>query len=210
MNKTFQELLSDFQLPEKITKVKEVAQNLFLYSHAEERASCYSLVPLSLALMEASQLYSMFCCSSDKSLLSALFDGNETKMPNLDTRLKCIRDLCSASNYGLNKRDENSSGSSILTKSNKKQSSPGAELWLEIIKKYAQPTKPGILLEVARLIDDILESMLCISNNLDNFFIRKETTSWDEIVRHSNHIKDHFDFAEDALIATMRPAEKEQ
>ncbi len=74
MNKKFQE----FKLIEKMSQVKEIAQNILKDSFSEER-SCYSLAPLALALKESVDLYSMFYYSSDSANLSDLFYGVETE-----------------------------------------------------------------------------------------------------------------------------------
>ncbi len=129
-------------------------------------------------------------------------------MPNLDTRLTCIRDLCSASLCGLEKREDELTGLTSSEELSEDQPSLGDKLWLEVIEPYAQPNESEALLEVARLLDDVLEAILSISDHLGNLLKDRGTGSWGEIARHAQHIRDHFDYAEDALVSIIRPAEE--
>ena len=67
--------------------------------------SCSSLMPLALALFETADLIKLLF-HVDKTVIRNLFCGDEDTSPNIDTRLRCIRDLCSACVFGLTKRSD--------------------------------------------------------------------------------------------------------
>ena len=199
------ELLSGNKLAEKLDFIRDVGKQVLHYEHSEKE-SCCSLMPLALVLIEAAKLYSLFFNPSDSSTFRDLFDGGQENMPNLDTRLNTIRDLCSASRYGLIWRAERSPDLGLQSQPHEPSNTPGEAFWVELLEPYAEPGEYKDLVEAARLIDDVLEAILDIGKNLKEIFDGGNLGSWNEIARHADHIRDHFDYAEESLISIMKPA----
>lgn len=202
MNTKIKRVFLDFHMEEKLNSIHEIAHEIIKTSKPYE-SPCYSLMPLSLALLEAEDLFKIFSLCDDL-MLKNLFKGDDELSPNIDTRLRCIRDLCSASVYALMKRaEESDSSASILMHNTSK--SIDEKTWMEIFKHY---TKPEYCVELARLLDDILEAILSISDILSGFLTNGEKADWNELSRHIMHIKDHCDYAEDIIISCIVPAEE--
>ena len=92
-------MYSPLSLSALVTAIELAGCNL-LKKHAPIDSSCRSLWPLGIALVEGASLFSILTSSVQECEgIHHLFDGGEEAGPNLDTRLRCIRDLCSASIY---------------------------------------------------------------------------------------------------------------
>jgi hypothetical protein len=186
-----------------MSKILTVANEIQEQEVRHEK-SCYSLMPLAFALMEAVDLYSFICDTSNKLRIANLFDANEVTMPNIDTRLRTIRDLCSASNYGLQKRSEEFPDNTPVDSKSLEGIPLGEGFWLETLRPYLDTANHKDSLEVARLLDDVLESVIIISENLNSLLKGSVAGSWNETYRQTSHIRDHFDYAEDSLISCIR------
>jgi hypothetical protein len=158
---------------------------------------------LGLALIAAAELFEIVSSGNDLDLAS-LFDGGEDRGPNLYTRMKCVRDLCSAAVWPISLRNENSLAG-LQAKSTSHCVMPSAELWHRIIARFANTSAPDAVSEISALMDDTMESLLCISELLRHRD-RNDSYQWTEIQRHTEHVRDHFDYAEETLIASLRPA----
>jgi hypothetical protein len=180
-----------------------------LGSHDLVDSPIQSLLPLGLALVEGGSLFSEFNPSMDQGAdLGALFDGGETAGPNLHTRLRYIRDLCSASGYGLQERALRSNRPSTES-SNDAVETPGERAWANLIATHASSRDEKCIEEVARLLDDVLEAMIRIVANLRGLASGLSWGSWSEVDRHICHIRDHFDYAEDMVLDCIQPAKEE-
>ena len=165
--------------------------------------ACSTLEPLALSMLETINLYSILFGLVDKKNFTDLFDGNETITPNIDTRLKYIRDLVSASKYVLKKKSEKNPQNEYENSiSNDVQM--GEFFWYSLLKPYLGTTDTNDLLELSRLLDDIFESMIVISDGINSFFDKKHKNPWNEILRQIEHIRDHFDYAETHLISCLQ------
>ncbi len=154
----------------------------------------------SLAFWETSDLFCLLMENPSSSALTDLFDGGESKGTNLDTRLKFIRDLCSALIGLMNKNKNESSEASRLPVDIIQ--TPGEEIWVTLIGGYI--AKPDNSQEIGQLLDDILEAMLGISQELSIMLDQDEKTNWGEIKRLLTHVVDHFDHTEEMLIESMQ------
>lgn len=172
--------------------------NKILKREAVYKEPCLSLVPLALSLKETCDLYSKLLHAPNSMDLQSLFDGGEELTPNIDTRLKCIRDLCSASIYGLKKRSQGEADQDV-----EYSAGPGQEYWIKIIEAYTNTDTQNNTIEAAKLLDDLLESMIAIAHTLSGIFDHGNG-SWNEAYRHAKHIRDHYDYAEDFIISCLR------
>jgi len=130
--------------------------------------------------------------------LKGLFDGGESNIPNLYTRMKAMRDLCSAAVWSIQVRSNRSSSTNEEDILNVEK--PDAGLWRGLVKQFANIPDARAADEVSALVDDTLEALLAVSRLLE----RPDTSGrWTEILRHLSHVRDHFDYAEEFLIATL-------
>ena len=160
-------------------------------------------IPIGLALWATSKLYRLLLQNPESQQLTQLFDGGELQGPNLDTRLKYIRDLCGASSYFFKRHCEETAETSVGPI--EAVQTPGESAWSALISSYIRSQET--IQEVSRLLDDVLEAMLCIYQNLLLIQDRREGAILDEVHRHLTHIADHFDYAEEMVIEAMNPAE---
>jgi len=186
----------------QIQQLRDPARQL-LHGVESEYVSCGSLVPLGLALAEMAQLFEELLVAGPPEV-HALFDGGETNGPNLDTRLKYIRDLCSASSYAVRGRIGDAFHAFVAAPDAPVES-PGESAWLTILSEQANYGCHDSVVELARLLDDTFEAGAEIANSL-GVFVTAEPACWNEVLRNLHHIRDHFDCAETLLIACMRPS----
>jgi hypothetical protein len=198
MDEKREEIREKNQVSNKMSKLSTVADRILEEPVVYEKP-CFSLVPLALALMETFDLYSNIFDSSDYHVIESFFDANEESMPNIDTRLKCIRDLCSSTVYALQKRAEEDVQHSQVDS----QTHLGQNYWVSILKPHTNYTNSADIVEAARLLDDLLESMIIVSETLHNLF-NVNKGSWNEVYRHVRHIIDHYDYAEEFIISCLR------
>jgi hypothetical protein len=155
---------------------------------------------LMLALMFAAEICeaALSECNSD---LAGLFDGGEPHLPNLHTRMKGVRDLCSAALWSIQVRSDDASDPNEVHVSGVEK--PMAGLWRDLVCTYGDKCDASVADTVAALLDDTFESLLAVSQLLE----LPESNSfgkWTEIHRHIVHVRDHFDYAEESLIGTLR------
>jgi hypothetical protein len=177
---------------------------LLLDSEFDNQNPLYSLWPLGMALLEGFNLFSILLFKSHKEI-DNLFDGGQDKGPNIYTRLKFIRDLFSACGYATYYTRTS------LTKPDLKVNLPDVSVeginWLEIINPHVEQHEENILTEVFRLINETMEALLCIGLMLNVSKLNLLSTEiWQETNRHTEHIRDHFDYAETYLLDVLRPA----
>ena len=155
---------------------------------------------LALALIFAAEICE--AASSERNTqLIGLFDGGETDTPNLHTRMKGVRDLCSAAAWSIQGRSgEVSIPNDKYVSSVKK---PAAAVWANLVNRFGSECDPRVAGEVAALLDDTFESLLSVSQLLESPE-SNSSDAWTEISRHIAHVRDHFDYAEEFLIATLR------
>jgi len=184
------------------TNKKSVLKKNILRLIKSQSGNCDPLQPLALALLESISLFKILGDQLKPKDLKVIFDSTESRGPNLYTKLRYIRDLCSAADYGLDKLsgDYHEIDFDIVDKEVKTH---GEQKWKAIIFKYVMD-KTNNILEVARLLDDIYGSVQNICGCLDKINGNKTKSYWNEIHREVCHIKDHFDYAEDALLNIMQ------
>ena len=197
------------QLAERLVEVRICGMEL-LKTTGIYTAGCQSIHPLGMALIEATDLFSLLDERVDMRSVRSLFDGGESEGPNIETRLRCIRDYCNAAQYAARIRAEDAYDSERCPFDVEEYEGVGEEEWLKRISPHANSTGHE-LVEVARLLDDTLESILNISRHISRLIngdVEKphEACYWNEIYRHTWHIGFHFDYAEDALISCLRVA----
>jgi hypothetical protein len=192
-----------FDLAKKKLIVLQTVGKQLLDSELDIEGPLDSLKPLGMVLLEGFNLFSILISGSYEKIHN-LFDGGEEKGPNIDTRLKFMRDLISASNRATYTR-------ASLT--HEAEDLPGVSVvgidWLESISPHVEQHDESVLTEVLELINETLEALLSIAmmlntSNLDS--VSKEV--WREIHRHVVHIRDHYDYAETYIIDMLRPAEE--
>jgi len=159
---------------------------------------------LGLALVAGAEICRLIS-SRDKLDLAALFDGGEERGANLYTRMRCVRDLCSSALFAVGIQERRSSAVIDLDVAIE-PSKPLMQLWREVILKHANAIEPEAVKEVTELFDDVFESLGAVAELL-RAVRRKGSPGWGEISRHIQHIRDHFDYAEHALIHALRKAE---
>jgi hypothetical protein len=168
-----------------------------------------SLLPLAIGLIESAALFSLFDPSTkDTGAVRALFDGGETAGPNLDTRLRCIRDLCSASVYSLRVKAFHSNGATPQSCTDDVET-PGEHEWVQLISSYACSGDDKAIVETSRLLDDLFEGMVHIARNLRRLAEGMAAGSWNEVYRSACHIRDHCDYAEEMVVACICRAKDE-
>ena len=130
-----------------------------------------------------------------------LFDASEDRGLNLDSRLKRIRDLCSASipelrmlarSEGLPKpgqADVNGDEGRVLE-------------WSQFFEARAAHASSSEWEEGARLMDDVAESLATVVALLN---ARDNRPIWNEVYRNVTHVRDHYDHAENSIIGLMKP-----
>lgn len=155
---------------------------------------------LTLALMFAAEICEA-TQSEHNSDLAGLFDGGEPDLPNLYTRMKAVRDLCSAALWSIQVRSDNASYSNDEHVS--AAGKPAAALWRELVSEFGDNCDAGVADEVVALLDDTFGSLLAASQLLESSE-SNSSDKWTEIHRHIMHVRDHFDYAEEFLIATIR------
>ncbi len=158
--------------------------------------------PIKLALLATAQLYQQFLPHPDLHQVRQLLDGGEPHEPNLNTRLRYIRDLCSASTYFFKMKGRNSSDHSLDPVT--MVQTPGEKVWSAWLANEV-PESANVQ-ELARLLDDVLEAMLCVYYNLLLLEDHDQEAIFDEVHRHLTHVVGHFDYAEEFLIEAMHPA----
>ncbi len=160
---------------------------------------------LGLALIAGADICRLVS-GGDKLDLAALFDGGEERGANLYTRIRCVRDLCSSALFavGIHERKYTAAIDSGVTMEPAK---PLMQLWSDVIHNHANAIEPETVKEVAQLCDDVFESLLCVVEWL-KASRGKDPRAWGEISRHIQHIRDHFDYAEHALIHSLRKSEE--
>jgi hypothetical protein len=86
----------------------------------------------------------------------------------------------------------------------------GEDFWLEKLGPYLDVTNNECIVEVARLLDDVLESVVIMSGNIENVLKGNNKSSWTELYRQASHVKDHFDYAEHYVISCVREERADQ
>ncbi len=157
-----------------------------------------------MALLEGFDLFSILLFGSYNKIHN-LFDGGEDKGPNIDTRLKFIRDLFSACEYVT------SYTKTSLIKTKSKTKIPKVSVvginWLEVINLHIEQHEENVLTEVSNFINETLEALLSLGLMLDVSNLKLVSREiWQETNRHILHIRDHYDYAETYLIDVIRPA----
>lgn len=179
---------------------------LLLGSQFASRKSFSSLLPLGIALSAGRNLFSILLSNSNEEI-HTLFDGGQDKGPNINTHLKFIRDLFSASEYAIDMKIS-------LAKAGFKKNFPTVSVvginWLDMINSHIKQTKKNVLTEALRLINETLEALLSIGSILSVYNLDISKEAWKETLRHVVHIRDHFDYAETYLIDLLRPGEGKQ
>lgn len=194
------------RLTERMKEVRRQALSVLQSAEAHDvTAPCNYLIPLALALLEAAHLFQLFGESKIQLNLDHLFDGGQSHGPNLDTRLKYIRDMCGAAVYGINRHALESVELQYKIEV-EETSTPGELAWVKLLREGTSIQESETLREMARLLDDILESILGISQNLSGIKGKAGPLFWNEIYRHAVHVRDHYDYAEDKVISSMRPS----
>ncbi len=160
---------------------------------------------LGLALIAAADVCRLVS-RHDKLDLAALFDGGEERGANLYTRMRCVRDLCSSALFAVGIHELRSSAA-IDSDFAIEPAKPLILLWSDLIHNHANAMEPETVKEVAQLCDDVFESLFCAVEWL-KASRRKDPGAWGEISRHIQHIRDHFDYAEHALIHSLRKSEE--
>lgn len=197
------------QLAEKMIAVRAAGMELLKITGVYAPGGV-SVHPLGMALIEAADLFRLLSEDTDNRMMGPLFDGGESDGPNIETRLRCIRDYCSAAEYALRIRSEGACDSERCPSVLDAGEGVGEETWLKYIAPHINSTPDGIM-EVARLLDDVLESTISIFRYIEQIIeghVKKphEACCWEEIHRHAWHIQYHFDYAEEALISCLRVA----
>ena len=140
--------------------------------------------------------------SNDRPDMASLFDGGEDSGPNAYTMIKCVRDLCSAALWAASVQEHQSRKCSARKRPLYPRQ-PLARLWRDIVRKHANQVERETAAEAAQLLDDMFESLLCIAEWL-RMAKPIGRCAWSEIHRHIVHVRDHFDYAEHALIALLK------
>ncbi len=156
---------------------------------------------LGFALLAASDICRVVSLG-DRLRLAALFDGGEDRGPNLDTRMRCVRDLCSAASFAINLRAQGA-GREPEPRWSVAPPKIAKQIWHAIVRQHANAADARSVSEVIHLLDDAFESLLCVSECLKEAG-RRNRRAWGEISRHITHVRDHFDYAEQALISSMK------
>jgi hypothetical protein len=193
-----------------LTEIHSAGCDLFKNRETVPSACC-SLLPLGIGLVEGAALFSVFDASiGQEEAVRSLFDGGETRGPNLYTRLKCVRDLFSASSYAL--REKCLQDAAILSDNNPVAvATPGELQWIALMARHTCARDEECVREVARLLDDSLEAMIAIASNLRGVStLPPRSGSRNEVYRHVCHVRDHFDYAEDMLLACICPSAIEE
>jgi hypothetical protein len=120
--------------------------------------------------------------------------------------LKCIRDLCSASDFALEARSLNDR-EGLVPDSPEHIDTPGGLYWANLIPGYVRLRAEKSIVEVARLLDELLEEVVRIARAIVSLGTAPSSCPWKEMHRAVRHIRDHFDFAEEMVIDCVRPAE---
>jgi hypothetical protein len=183
-------------------QLHEQGTNLFTGPPGDPNPLAYPYT-LGLALIAAAEICDI-ASSHNNSDLASLFDGGEDRGPNLHTRMRCVRDLCSAAVWPISLRDEQSLGDRH-DEPTADSVKPTAEFWRRIIAQFANTSQPGAVSELSALLDDTMESLISISQLLKNCELNGGY-EWAEIQRQTEHVRDHFDYAEEMLIASLWPA----
>ena len=180
-------------------KLRAASRCILPHRLADESAMA-RLDMLALALIFAAEICE--AASSERNTdLVGLFDGGEPDAPNLYTRMKAVRDLCSAALWSIQVRSDNASYPNDDHVSGRGK--PDAALWRELVSEFGDNCDARVADEVVALLDDTFGSLLAASQLLES----SESDSldkWTEIHRHIMHVRDHFDYAEEFLIATLR------
>src|SRR3989441_11984787 len=192
------------------TDLKEVASKLrggaswLLDRETENRDPLSYPYGLGFALFAAADLCGLVG-SREELDLALLFDGGEDRGPNLYTRMRCIRDLCSAAFCAANEQGQKSGGIFDLEWTIH-PAKTAMQIWLCIVTAHANDSDPNTVQEVTRLFDDVFESLLCVVECL-SAAKQGEPRAWPEISRHIAHVREHFDYSEEALINSLRKHE---
>src|SRR5262245_6771087 len=112
----------------------QVAAEPLLNAPEPMRSACDSLLPLGLALVGLAELFSLLG-SDNQEHINSLFDGGEMTGPNIDTRLRCIRDLCGATAYALRVKQQHNTASA-LDKGGVSDQTPGEAAWFGFIARH--------------------------------------------------------------------------
>ena len=190
-----------YDVTKKLKALKPIILS-FLKDKAYKDTSYKGVQPLGLALIEALRLFETFLKPRKHNNLRLLFEGEESRGPNLDTSLTYIRDLLSASKYGLRLRI----GETKATLPYTNISGPGEKYWLNKIEDISNIKGKRKLGEMTHFLDDIFVSICAISIHLKERNDEKSKFHWNEIYRHVCHIVDHYDYARDVLIESINPA----
>jgi hypothetical protein len=156
---------------------------------------------LALALLVAAELCEIASSDTGADLMT-LFDGGESSGPNIYTRMRCLRDLCSAASWSLHVR-ENDTLREDNIQSDWGRQRPPVEFWRDVFNRFADNSDPTMSFEVTSLLDDALEAILSAAQLLTSTDSERGP-NWMEIHRHIDHVRDHFDYAETFLIGSLR------
>jgi hypothetical protein len=187
----------------------ELAGHKLWIEHASIEAPCRSLWPLGGALVEGAMLYALLQADpsgNHKVSLARLFDGGESEGPNIETRLKCIRDLCSASIFALEDRSANLEVQ--VGDVMEPIETPGVSYWCGLLSTCFPQKDNQAVTEVARLLDDVFSELVRITICLQVLAEENRPDIWPEIWRAASHIRDHFDYAEEIVIDSIVAAEE--
>lgn len=164
-----------------------------------------SLVPLGFALLHVAALFEVLV-DGHGSRIAQLFSGDEDESPNIDTRLRSVRDLCSASSYAARYRSQKALNASAPGYDSHPSGAPGDQFWYQIIRRFVDWPAEDDLIEVCRFLDEMFEAALEIAEMLRSGGSTEQQV-WDEVYRHVTHVRDHYDCVEEAIIDCIRPAD---
>jgi hypothetical protein len=144
--------------------------------------------------------------ANEKLAPNELFDGGESAGPNIDTRLRFLRDLCSSSTFTVRDR-ASAAAQAHFEEAVSSIESPGETYWIRLVTQLTaiNPADPNVV-ELGRLLDDVYTETERIANALNTVTTHEALIDWDEILRAINHVRDHYDYAEEMIIECIRPA----
>ena len=165
------------------------------------------LLALGAALLEGACLYSALNdpYPLDSEKIRPMFDGGESNGPNIDSRLRIIRDLCSASTFALNALscNDGSNPKEEFIDDSFKESEHEQRIWLGPFVAVSALNNEGERTELCRLLGDVFESFVHVSHILQILQDNADKRLWNEAYREVCHIRDHFDYAEEILMASI-------
>src|ERR1700687_843574 len=124
-----------------------------LRSHQVVESPCRTLWPLGLALIESAALFSVLdALPPAQGQPCTLLDGGESAGPNIDTRLRVIRDLCSASAYALSEMSSEQvpdvEDAPVVV-----VETPGGLHWVTLLREFLGPSDETCVTELCRLLN---------------------------------------------------------